>query len=183
MPLKAGTKSAGLQARMIAGAPTTPRMTARKGKVSGRKSAPSSEITGMTKAFPEFASASKSMQIEQANAPGIAGIEYNQSGFTLISKLMCLFFVPLEAGTNTSLDFFLKGGSPQMNTSMTELLRKLIDVEKAIGVESNYVLRRKMHEAEDYALELQKDIAESLHDTAKRLSHPGMEARAWTSSP
>jgi hypothetical protein len=108
---------------------------------------------------------------------------YNQSGFTLISKMLCLLFVPLEAGPNTSLDFFLKGGSPQMNTSMTVLLRKLIDVEKAIGVESNYMLRRKMHEAEDYALELQKDMAESLHNTAKRFAHPGMEAGVWTASP
>jgi hypothetical protein len=49
-----------------------------------------------------------------------------------------------------------------MNTSITVLLKKLIDVEESIGVQSNFVVRRKMHEAEDYALELQKELLETL---------------------
>jgi hypothetical protein len=69
-----------------------------------------------------------------------------------------------------------------MDTSITTLLKKLIDVEKSIGVESNFVVRRKMHEAEDYALELQREMAQSLHFAAKRFAHPGMETSALGSS-
>jgi hypothetical protein len=62
-----------------------------------------------------------------------------------------------------------------MNTSITILLSKLIEVEKSIGVESDHAVRRKMHEAEDYALQLQKELAQNLYQAAKCFSRPAME--------
>ncbi len=62
-----------------------------------------------------------------------------------------------------------------MNTSITILLNKLIEVEKSIGVESDLSLRRKLHEAEDYALQMQKELAQNLYQAAKCFTRPGME--------
>jgi hypothetical protein len=62
-----------------------------------------------------------------------------------------------------------------MNASMTTLLHKLLELEKSIGVESNYVLRTRMHEVEDYALQVQKELAQNLRHANKRFWHPVME--------
>ncbi|MGA9672856.1 MAG: hypothetical protein WBQ94_26810 [Terracidiphilus sp.] len=42
-------------------------------------------------------------------------------------------------------------------TNLSTLIEKLTNIERSIGVESNYVLLSKVIEAHDYALQMQKD--------------------------
>lgn len=51
--------------------------------------------------------------------------------------------------------------------SIPTLLQKLIDIEKSIGREPDNVVRKKIHDAQDYALQMQKEVAEKL-----RKEHP-----------
>jgi hypothetical protein len=53
--------------------------------------------------------------------------------------------------------------------SITVLLAKLIEVERSIGVDSETILRKKLYEVEDYALQIQKELVELL---CKRSTHP-----------
>jgi hypothetical protein len=46
--------------------------------------------------------------------------------------------------------------------SITVLLKKLIEVEQSIGVDSATELRMKIQEAQDYALQMQKERVEHL---------------------
>jgi hypothetical protein len=46
--------------------------------------------------------------------------------------------------------------------SITVLLKKLIEVEQSVGVDTEAVLRMKIQEAQDYALQIQKETVESL---------------------
>jgi len=43
------------------------------------------------------------------------------------------------------------------------LLDQLLEIERAIGVASNAALRKKVQDAEDSVLQMQKEIAEDLH--------------------
>jgi hypothetical protein len=48
--------------------------------------------------------------------------------------------------------------------NLTTLLDKLIEIERAIGTETDAVIRRKMQDVEDYVLELQKEKASRLRN-------------------
>ena len=50
----------------------------------------------------------------------------------------------------------------------TILLRKLIAIERAIGVANNNTIRNMVYEAESYLLQLQRDYRETLPADAKR---------------
>ncbi len=45
--------------------------------------------------------------------------------------------------------------------NMITLLEKLIAIERAIGVEDQIMLRRRLLDAQDYVLEMQKELAEN----------------------
>jgi hypothetical protein len=72
--------------------------------------------------------------------------------------------------------------------TITVLLAKLIEVERSIGVESETMLRKRLYEVEDYALQMQKEMAERLPQRSRYLasnfralgeplrSHPGSHA-------
>jgi hypothetical protein len=53
-----------------------------------------------------------------------------------------------------------------MNT--LPLLEQLLDIERSIGIETNDALRRKVQDAEDCLVQLQKEIAENLHKESGR---------------
>jgi|HubBroStandDraft_5_1064220.scaffolds.fasta_scaffold343159_1 hypothetical protein len=53
--------------------------------------------------------------------------------------------------------------------NITVLLAKLIEVERSIGVESETMLRKRLYEAEDYALQMQKEMAERLPQRSRQL--------------
>jgi hypothetical protein len=57
-------------------------------------------------------------------------------------------------------DFLFPRRSGVMN--LTTLLNKLIEIEQAIGTETDSVIRRKMQDAEDYVLEMQKEKASKI---------------------
>jgi hypothetical protein len=46
--------------------------------------------------------------------------------------------------------------------SIPVLLKKLIDIEQSIGVVPNEMVRRQIQDVQDYALQIQKEIAEKL---------------------
>ncbi len=50
----------------------------------------------------------------------------------------------------------------------TVLLKKLIDIERSIGIESNNAIRNLVHDAQAYLLEMQKEKAEKFLATAWR---------------
>jgi hypothetical protein len=53
------------------------------------------------------------------------------------------------------------------------LLEKLIQIERAIGVESNFTLQKMLIEAEDYLLQLEKELVENLRmGTQQATSEP-----------
>ena len=49
-----------------------------------------------------------------------------------------------------------------MSANIPSLVEKLIDVERSIGRESDAAIRRKIQDAEDYAIQVQKELAEKL---------------------
>jgi hypothetical protein len=49
-----------------------------------------------------------------------------------------------------------------MSASIPNLLEILFEAERSVGVDSNAIVRRKIQEAEDCALQMQKEIAEKL---------------------
>jgi hypothetical protein len=57
--------------------------------------------------------------------------------------------------------------------TITALIDKLTEIEKSVGLENNSTIRNQIIDAQDYALEIQREIAEvlrgSLH-TAPELS-------------
>jgi hypothetical protein len=56
--------------------------------------------------------------------------------------------------------------------NITVLLAKLIEVERSIGVESEIMLRNRLYEVEDYALQMQKEMVERLPQQSRRfVSH------------
>jgi hypothetical protein len=48
--------------------------------------------------------------------------------------------------------------------NFTTLLVKLIQIEQAVGVETNAAIRRKMQDVQDDVLQMQKEMASELHD-------------------
>jgi hypothetical protein len=53
----------------------------------------------------------------------------------------------------------MRGGSLM---TITALIDKLTDIERSIGVESNSTIRSRIIDAQDYALEMQREIGEIL---------------------
>jgi hypothetical protein len=49
-----------------------------------------------------------------------------------------------------------------MSANIPRLVEKLIDVERSIGREPDAAIRRKIQDAEDYAIQVQKELAEKL---------------------
>ena len=43
----------------------------------------------------------------------------------------------------------------------TILLKKLLAIEQSIGVEPNTALRMRLHDAQDYLLQMQREVAEN----------------------
>jgi hypothetical protein len=58
--------------------------------------------------------------------------------------------------------FFFDGSSGFMN--LTTLLNKLIEIERAIGTETDLAIRKKMQDVEDYVLEMQREKASKLRN-------------------
>jgi hypothetical protein len=48
--------------------------------------------------------------------------------------------------------------------NFTALLVKLIQIEQAVGVETNAAIRRKMQDVQDDVLQMQKEMASDLQD-------------------
>jgi hypothetical protein len=48
------------------------------------------------------------------------------------------------------------------------LLNQLLDIERSIGVETNAALRKKVQDAEDSLLRMQKEMAENLLKESRR---------------
>jgi hypothetical protein len=47
--------------------------------------------------------------------------------------------------------------------SVTELINRLSEIERSIGVESNHTIQKQVIDAQDCALRVQAEIAEMLH--------------------
>jgi hypothetical protein len=53
--------------------------------------------------------------------------------------------------------------------SVNILLEKLIEIERSIGVETDTTLRKQVLEAQDYVLEIQKEIVDKLRKEPRRI--------------
>jgi hypothetical protein len=67
--------------------------------------------------------------------------------------------------------------------TITTLLDKLIDIESSLGVESNLTIRKRIIDAQDYALGMQREMAEilrecTLHKQAHVISDPSLTSPA-----
>lgn len=51
--------------------------------------------------------------------------------------------------------------------NLTTLLKKLIEIERSIGVETDAVIRVKMQDVQDYVLQMQKENASRLQNKHK----------------
>jgi hypothetical protein len=60
--------------------------------------------------------------------------------------------------------------------TITNLIEKLIDIESSIGVKTNLTVRKQIVEAQDYALELQRELAEVLRGRPQTASGPSPES-------
>jgi len=52
--------------------------------------------------------------------------------------------------------------------NVTIILRKLIDIEKSIGLETNAMILDKVFDAENCLLQMQSEMIESLHSESRR---------------
>jgi hypothetical protein len=52
--------------------------------------------------------------------------------------------------------------------TITDLIEKLIDIEGSIGVKTNFAIRKLIVEAQDYALELQREMGEVLRSMSRQ---------------
>jgi len=57
-----------------------------------------------------------------------------------------------------------------MNT--TVLLEKLIQIERSIGVETNFAVRSLVQDAQDYLLGMQRERVEHLRKASRRFEEP-----------
>jgi len=60
--------------------------------------------------------------------------------------------------------------------TITALIVKLTDNERSIGVETNSAIRNRIIDAQDYALDLQKEIMEVLRGRPQTASGPSMKS-------
>jgi hypothetical protein len=60
--------------------------------------------------------------------------------------------------------------------TITALIDKLTDIERSIGVESNSTIRNRIIDAQDYALEMQREIGEILRGRPNTDPCPSLES-------
>jgi hypothetical protein len=52
--------------------------------------------------------------------------------------------------------------------TISDLIEKLIDIESSIGVKTNIAIRKQIVEAQDYALEMQREMNEVLRGMSRQ---------------